>query len=141
MAGTVVGTFTRVRTNVGRPKAAKLELLCTADAALATYPSTIINDLAALKSLWDLRGMMLKSLMAIPSAVVAPTDKVNITIKNEYGVDLLGGAGTQFIPAAGSAWTKGTLYPVLITGDITMALTDNLVNSAVITLVLELVGT
>jgi hypothetical protein len=141
MAGSVVGVFTRLRTNVSRPKAAKLELTCTADAALATYPSTVINNLAALSGLWDIRGMMIRSLKAIPSAVTPPTDKSSVTIKDEYGVDLLDGAGDLFIPATGTAWTMNTLFPSMITGNITIAITGNLVSSAIVVLVLELVGT
>ena len=141
MAGSVVGVFTRLRTNVSRPKAAKLELTCTADSALHTYPSTIINNLAALYQLWDLRGMMIRSLKAIPSAVTPPTDKSSVTIKDEYGVDLLDAAGDSFIPATGTAWTMNTLFPALITGNITLDISGNLVNSAIIVLVIELIGT
>lgn len=141
MAGTVVGEFTRLRTNVGRPKAAKLALTCTADAALASYPSTVLNNLAALSGLWDIRGMMIRSLKAIPSAVTAPTDKSSLTIKDEYGVDLLEGAGDLFIPATGTAWTINSVFPALITGDTTLAITGNSVVSAVVVLVIELIGT
>lgn len=141
MAGTVVGEFTRLRTNVGRPKAAKLALTCTADAALASYPSTVLNNLAALSGLWDIRGMMIRSLKAIPSAVTAPTDKSSLTIKDEYGVDLLEGAGDLFIPATGTAWTINSVFPALITGDTTLAITGNNVVSAVVVLVIELIGT
>lgn len=141
MAGTVVGAFTRLRTNVGRPKAAKLVLTCTADSVLATYPSTVLNNLTAVSGLWDIRGMMIRSLKAIPSAVTAPTDKSSLTIKDEYGIDLLDEAGDLFIPATGTAWTINTVFPALITGDVTLAITGNLVASAIIVLVLDLIGT
>jgi len=143
--GTITGVFTRIQTEVGRPKAAKLELTCTAgaagDANAHLYPATVINTLAALAALWDIRGMMIRSLKAIPDGDTPPTDGSSLTIKDEYGVDLLDGAGAEFIPSTGTAWTMNTIFPALITGDITLAITGNSVNSAAVTLVLELVGT
>jgi hypothetical protein len=140
MAGTVTAALTRIPTDIGRPKMAKVVLTCTADATAHTFPSTVLNTLL-LAAGFDIRGMRINSVKVIPSAVTPPTNASSMTIKDEYGVDLMDEAGVTFIPAAGTAWTINSIFPAFITGDITLAITGNLVDSAVLTLVIELIGT
>ena len=141
MAGTITGVLTRLGSNKG----CKLELTCTADAADHTLPVTELNPLAvdSAGATFDLRGLKLYSVKAIPGAT-APTDATDLTITDEYGVDLLGGKGTDlidattktFIPAGPGAFAQ----PALITGTISATITNNAVNSAVFKLVLEFIG-
>jgi len=145
MAGTIVGTLTRIQTQQGRPQIAKLVLTCTADADASTYPATVINPLAVTSDsrTFDIRGLKLYSVKAIPGDT-APTDATDLTITDEYGVDLLGGKGTNLIDATSKTWTltgpAGCYVPALITGNVTVTITNNAVKSAVVTLVLELTG-
>lgn len=142
MAGTITGTLERIQTQQGRPQMAEIVLTCTADAAAATYPATVVNTLANI-STWDLRGLKLYSVKAYPGAV-APTDGTDLTITDKYGVDLLGGKGENLIDATSKTWCpagpSNYALPALITGNITVNITNNAVNSAVTTIVLELTG-
>ena len=140
MAGTITGSITRIQTDQDRPKVAKVVLTCTAGSADHLFPSTVLNTLILAEG-FNIKGMKLHSVRAIPDAVTPPTNGTSVTIKDEYGVDLMDGAGDVFIPDAGVAWTNLEFLPALITGNLTVAITGNLVNSAGITLVLELVGT
>ena len=142
MAGTITGTLERIQTQMGRPQMAEIVLTCTASADDHTYPATVVNTLENISD-WDLRGLKLYSVKAYPGAV-APTDGTDLTITDKYGVDLLGGKGTDLIDATSKTWIPigpaGYALPALITGNITVNITNNLVNSAVVNLVLELVG-
>lgn len=142
MAGSITGTLERIQTQQGRPQMVEIVLTCTADAGNGSYPATVVNTLSGI-STWDLRGLKLYSVKAIPGAT-PPTDQSDCTITDEYGVDLLGGKGENlidatsktFIPAGPGAFAQ----PALITGNITVNITNNSVNSAATTLVLELIG-
>ncbi len=140
MAGTITATIERFEVG-GRPSA-KIILLCTADAALATFPATIINALDNI-SKYDLRGMFLSEVKTIPGAT-GPTDDTDFTITDEYGIDLLTTRGTNAIDNATKNWIASggsSNYPMpLITGNITLTITNNSVNSAVVTVVLNLIG-
>ena len=142
MAGTITGTLERIQTQMGRPQMVEIVLTCTADAATATYPATVVNTLENISD-WDLRGLKLYSVKAYPGAV-APTDGTDLTITDKYGVDLLGGKGENLIDATSKTWCpagpSNYALPALITGDITVNITNNNVNSAVTTIILELVG-
>jgi hypothetical protein len=143
--GTITGVFTRLQTDQQRPKAAKLVLTCTAgaagDANAHLFPATILNSLAALSGLFHIEGMMIRSIKAIPDSGTPPTASTSLTITDEYGVDLLDGAGNGFIPSSGNAWSMNTIFPALISGNITLNITGNLVNGAIVTIVIELIGT
>jgi hypothetical protein len=145
MAGTITGVITRLPVKSGRPAVLKLVLTCTADATAHTFPATVINDLAVDSDgrTFDLRGLKLYSVKAAPGGT-APTDATDLTITDEYGVDLIGGRGTDFIDATSKTWTPAgpATYnlPALITGDVTVTITNNAVDSAIVTLVLEFVG-
>jgi hypothetical protein len=147
--GTITGLLTRIQTPQGRPPICKLALTCTAgaagDANAHLFPATVINPLAVDSNgtLFDIRGLKLYSVKAIPGGT-APTDATDLTITDEYGVDLLGGKGTDLVDATSKTWIPagpvGYAFPALITGNITVNITNNLVDSAVTTLVLEFVG-
>ena len=142
MAGTITGTLERIQTQMGRPQMVEIVLTCTADAAAATYPATVVNTLENISD-WDLRGLKLYSVKAYPGAV-APTDGTDLTITDKYGVDLLGGKGENLIDATSKTWIpagpEGYAFPALITGNITVNISNNAVKSAVTTIILELVG-
>lgn len=145
MAGTITGVLTRIGVQQGRPQVCKLVLSCTADAADHTLPDTVLNDLAVDSNgtLFDIRGLKIYSLKCFPGST-PPTDATDLVIEDEYGIDLLGGKGTDFIDATTATWiTAGpstSTLPTYITGDITAKITNNDVNSAEFTIVLELVG-
>ena len=142
-AGSITGTATRVPVRQGSPPMVLITLTCTADATAHTWPATVVNTLDNV-STYDLRGLKLYSVMAIPSAVTAPTAATDLTITDTNGVDLLGGKGTDFISDTAKTWIpagpSNYAFPALITGNITVTMSNNLVNSAVITLVLQFVG-
>lgn len=145
--GTITGLLTRIPTPMDQPKVAKLVLTCTAGTAgeAGAYPATVLNALAVDSngSLFDIRGMKIYSVKAYPGDT-APTDATDVTITDEFGVDLLGGKGADlvdattktFIPSGPGAFAQ----PALITGNITINITNNSVASAVTTIIIELMG-
>ena len=147
--GTITGLLKRINVKQGRPSMAVLELTCTAgaagDANAGLFPATVINPLAVNSdgSLFDIRGMKLYSVKAYPGAT-APTDATDATITDDYSIDLLGGKGTNLIDSASKTWIMAgppdSYMPALITGNITLTITNNEVASAVTTIILELVG-
>ena len=145
MPGTITGVLTRIGVRQGSPQICKLVLTCTADSFAATYPATVVNPLAVDSngSPYDIRGLKLYSVKAYPGAT-APTDATDLTITDEFGCDLLGTKGTNFIDATSKTWIpagpEGYALPALITGDITVNISNNAVNSAITTIILEFVG-
>jgi hypothetical protein len=105
----------------------------------------VLNPLAvdSAGTTFDIRGLKLYSVKGIPGDT-PPTDATDLTITDEYGVDLLGGKGTDVIDETSKTWIPAGpanyTLPALITGNITATITNNSVNSATFTLVLELVG-
>jgi hypothetical protein len=140
MAGAISGTFTRV----GRPQIVKLVLACEADSADHTFLSTTLNDLAEQAGFFPLEGLQLHSIKCIPDAVTPPTGGSSVTITDEFGVDLLGGKGEGMISATDKTWAlfgpSGYYVSALITGDITLSISGNSVNSAKLTIVIEFTG-
>jgi hypothetical protein len=145
MAGTITGVLSRIGVRQGSPQICKLVLTCTGDAATGSYPATILNPLAVDidGSLFDIRGLKIYSVKAYPGGT-APTDATDATITDEYGIDLLGGKGTDLVDATSKTWIMAgpvdSYMPPLITGNITLTITNNSVASAVTTIILELVG-
>lgn len=147
--GTITGVLTRIQTKQGRPQICKLVLTCTAgaagDANAGLFPATVINPLAvdSAGSLFDIRGLKIYSVKAYPGAT-APTDATDVTITDEYSVDLLGGKGTDLVDATSKTWIPAGpanyAFAALITGNITVNITNNSVASAVTTIIIELVG-
>ena len=145
MAGTITGVLTRIGVRQGSPQISKLVITCTVDASHESYPATVLNPLAVDSngSSYDIRGLKLYSVKAYPGGT-APTDATDATITDEFGIDLLGGKGANLIDATSKTWIPAGpanyAFPALITGNITLTITNNSVNSAVTTIVLELVG-
>ena len=147
--GTIVGLLNRIGTKQGRPSMATLKLTCTAgaagDANAHLFPATVINTLAVDSNgdLFDIRGLKLYSVKAYPGAT-APTDATDVTITDEYGVDLLGEKGTDLVDATSKTWIPigpaNYALPALVTGDITVNITNNLVDGAITTLIFEFTG-
>ncbi|MFA6282271.1 MAG: hypothetical protein WCY05_07220 [Candidatus Omnitrophota bacterium] len=140
MAGTISGVLTRIQTQQGRPQMAKLTLTCVGDASDGGFPATVLNDL---QTEYDLRGLQLYSIKVIPG-LTAPTDSSDITITDEDGVDLLGAKGTNLISATLKTWAlfgpSGYTVSALITGDVTINISNNIVHSATIKIIIELIG-
>jgi len=141
MAGSITGELIRVSNqNQGRPSIAKLVLTCVADADAATFPATVLNDL---QTAHRIEGLQLYSIKTIPGGT-APTADSDITITDEYGVDLLGGKGTNLISDTAKKWAlfgpQNYTASALITGDVTINIANNSVKSAEITVVIELLG-
>uniref|UniRef100_A0A6M3KP13 Uncharacterized protein n=1 Tax=viral metagenome TaxID=1070528 RepID=A0A6M3KP13_9ZZZZ len=137
--GTITGTIERIRTEDGRPPLVVIALTCTASADDNSYPSTIINDLAGVSD-YDLRGLKLYSVATIPGTV-GPTDNTDLVLNDRYGIDIMAGAGVNLIDnTAKNRSVIGIASAILVTGDITCAITGNAVPSAVTTIVLELIG-
>lgn len=145
MAGTITGVLTRIAVRQGSPQICKFVLTCTADADDSSFPATILNPLAVDSNgvSFDIRGLKLYSVKAYPGSP-APTDATDLTITDEFGVDLLGTKGTNFIDATSKTWIpagpENYSFPALITGNITVNISNNAVKSAVTTIILELVG-
>ena len=142
--GTITGTIERINTPRNRPSLTILTLLCTAgaagDANAHLYPATIINAVSGISD-YDLRGLKLYSIVTIPGTT-PPTDNSDITITDRYGADVLAGAGADIVDH--TAINRVVFNPdtaaVIITGDLTLNITNNTTASAVTTVVLELIG-
>lgn len=121
MAGTVVQT-PYLLGNIGR-----LSFLCTADAADATFPDTVVTT--------PVEGRLLK-LVTNPGAV-QPTDNYDVTLEDQHGHDVLEGVGanrdtlnTEEVPIVYSG--TGT-HPCVDDSDtLTLKIAGNAVNSAVV---------
>jgi hypothetical protein len=140
MPGTITGVLSRHYTPQGRPQLAKLVLTCTADSGgNHDYPVTTVNSLAGLVG-FSLNGLKLYSIVQKPGTT-GSTDQADITITDEYGIDLMGGNGTNFIrnSVPGRYVVDPALAPIIM-GDLIITITNNSVASAVLTLVLELIG-
>jgi len=135
-----VGTVTQKVAMVCEPNTSvcfkTLTFVCTADSAAATYPATAVSESnhAQLKG-W---ALMMGSTL---NGATAPTALWDIAI-TEGGVDVLGTAGadrpgttaisSQFRPLTSTSYLMPGLRPVADTW--TLAITNNLVNSAVATI-------
>ena len=139
-AGTITGAIERIETTQGRPRLVILTLTCLADSVNGSFPAAInISDMTALAA-YDLRGLKLYSVATIPGAV-GPTDNSDMTLLDRYGIDILAGTGSNIIDnTALNRVVIGGASAVLVTGDLTITITGNSVNSAAFTIVLELTG-
>lgn len=139
-----VGTCTQAVTDypsITNPSVKKLVFVCTADASAATYPSTAVTAANMLK----LNGWTLISGSSVNGAT-GPTASSTITLSTTNEGDILGGAGktpsaataalaNKFKPVVDTAYV--VTGPVPITGDLTLAISGNAVNSAVTTIVFK----
>lgn len=111
----------------------KLTLTITADASDGSVPSTVLN--AGVQDLVNNDGLAIVSMQSDPGSP-APTDNYDIVINNSLGLDVLGGTGAN----RDTSTTENAVptAPLPISGALTFALTNNSVNSAVITIVITM---
>jgi len=142
-AGTITGTIERMAVRQGSAPMVEIVLTATADSTLHTWPATVVNTLSGISD-FNLKGLKLYSIKTIPSAVTAPTAGTSVTITDSRGVDLLGDKGSGLISNTAKTWAafgpSGYAFPALVTGNFTITLSGNSVDSAIIIIVLELVG-
>jgi hypothetical protein len=134
MAGTITASVNTFKTMT------EVKLRCAADAAAATFTATVLGSLPGMP---DLRGLFLYSVKAYPGSP-APTDASDLTITDQDGIDLLGGRGVDLIDnttmTSVCAGTPITDMPMPVTGPLTINITNNVVNAAVIHLKLLFVS-
>ena len=127
----------------GVPCQKVLTLVCTADSAAATYPSTAISA----ANMEQLKGWFLFTGSALNGAA-GPTASSVIKLSTATQGDILGGAGktptvatsaaeSKFLPIGDTVYLTPKAIPVV--GDLTFAITGNAVNSAVVTVVLTFI--
>jgi hypothetical protein len=140
--GTITGTIERMAVRQGSAPIIEIVLSCVASVDAATYPATVVNTLSGVSD-YILKGLKLYSIKAIPGAT-GPTAGTSVTITDSRGVDLLGDKGSGVIANSAKTWAafgpSNYAFPALIMGNFTVTITGNAVNSAVITLVLEITG-
>jgi hypothetical protein len=124
-----VGTITQAHYTIGNVR--KVVFTCTADAANGSFPSTAIT--------LPIEGRLL-ALETNPGAT-APTDNYDIAITDAEGLDVLQGVGanrdTANTEMAAVIFASTSVNPVVDESDtLTLAITNNSVNSATITVVL-----
>jgi len=112
----------------------EVHLLCSAEAAAATFTSRVLQSLAGMAN-FDITGYSLYNVKVFPGAT-APTDASDLTITDVDGVDLLGARGTDLIDASSMtsccAGSTNTEMPMPVTGPITINISNNAVNAAII---------
>ena len=140
------GTVTANKLSLGPGKSA-IVISWTADSSAATVPSFKIGVLTG--NTGESKPMMsecIGSYMYVGETVAggtAPTNGYAITLKDASGLDLAGALLGTLSSSAVQSFNFGNQtagYPV-VAGDITFALTGNLVNSATGTLTVYFVGT
>lgn len=128
--GTCTQEFTEVYSATGPTQLATLTFTCTASADDASFPSTattqVITD--------QIAGRYIAEVRTNPGAT-APQAAYDITLKDTDGIDLMGGtladrsatASERAVPSVAS----GIYGSTPIDGALTLAITNNNVNSAV----------
>ncbi len=123
-----VGTITQAHYTIGNIR--KVVFTCTADAANGSFPSTAISI--------PIEGRLL-AIETNPGST-APTDNYDIAITDAEGLDVLQGAGqnrdTANTEMAAIVFASTSVHPAVDESDtLTLAITNNAVNSATITIV------
>lgn len=129
-----VGTCTQALDLYPNQKRAELIFVCTADASDHTFPATQISTAIYNK----IAGWHVEMAETVPSAVTAPTALYDIELNNTYGTDIMGGSIHDR-----SATVKEQAYPFVgtvysprpIRGTETLKISNNLVNSAIVTVI------
>lgn len=125
------GTITQTYATIPNSNISVLTFTCTADAAAATFPDTATSDAitAAIK------GLYITEVRTNPGTT-APTDDYDIVIKDADGIDLMGGSllnrDTSNSEAAAPAIATGVYWQRPVDGALTISITGNAVNSAVV---------
>lgn len=132
ITGTVTPIYNRA---TGKLEMLKMDLTCgTTGASSADYTATVLNTIAEAAG-YSLEGLYLYEVQSKFSDTPA-TINSDLTITNDWTIDLLGTNGADMLDSADytavAAGTSGTYFERPITGDITMNITGNLVNAAVI---------
>ena len=108
-----------------------LTFTCTADAADGSYPATAIST----TYMNLIKGWELSKIQTIPGST-APKDLSDMTLKDSNAIDILGGAGTNKILNAATKEffpeVDGNLASQEINDTLTLAITGNDVNSAIV---------
>lgn len=129
MAGTVDLVYRQITDSLIEVKATG-----TCEAAAATWPATVLSHRPENDNI-DLTGWYLWLVTAWPGGT-APTDASDLTITDLDGIDILGGRGTNLLDATSltstCAGTTTTDMPMLITGPVTLNLSGNSVNAAIV---------
>jgi len=121
----MAGTITQTHSKIG--KIGVITFTCTADASDGSFPSTTVDD--------AIEGKLL-ALETNPGAT-APTDNWDVVINDAEGADVLQGAGanrdTTTTEKAGIFFSGTSSHPpVDKTDTLTLVITGNSVNSAVV---------
>jgi hypothetical protein len=136
MAGTIVAQAKKIkRAGSALPcDMIEVHLLCSCEAAAATFTSRVLQSLAGMAG-FDIMGFYLYHVKVWPGAT-APTDASDLTLTDQDGVDLLGARGTDLIDETSltscCAGSTNTEMPMPITGPITINISNNAVNAAII---------
>jgi len=138
MAGTITMNIENHRV-FGETTTRELIFTCTADSAAATYPATSTgtktNSTHNRTFTEHITGWFLQKIIVDPGAT-APTVNSDLTITDSHGIDILDGNGTDLIHNTTSKQSYfmiagvTSLQPIL--GDLTVTITNNSVNSAII---------
>lgn len=123
------GTITQTHYTLGSVR--KVVFTCTADAANGSFPATAITE--------KFEGRLI-ALETNPGTT-APTDDYDIAITDAEGLDVLRGVGanrdTANTEVAAIVFSSTSVHPVVDDTDtLTLAITNNSVNSATIVIVL-----
>lgn len=129
-AGTCTQTFSEVYSASGPTPIGVLTFTCTASADDASYPST-----ATSQTITDqIAGRYIIEARTNPGST-APTANYDIVLNDTDGIDLMGGMlanrSATASEAAQPAIASGVYWPRPIDGALTIAITNNAVNSAV----------
>jgi hypothetical protein len=127
----MAGTITQELNVIPKSNMVVLTFTCTADAAAATFPTTSTND-----DITDIiQGMYITEVRTNPGST-APTDNYDIVINDADGIDLMGGSllnrDASNSEAAAPAIATGVYWPRPVDGALTISISNNSVNSAVV---------
>ena len=133
MAGTITQTVESFGSRRDGNTMMKFVLTCTADTVDGSFPLTTLGFTRAL------RGCRLEAMETDPGPV-NPTASYDVTVTDDDGYDLLGGAGAnrsatnteRVLPIVAS----GIVGTVAVNGNTTINITGNSVNSAQTTITL-----
>ena len=121
-----------------------LTFVCTADVSAGTYPSTVVNS----ANMTELLGGWFLMTGSSLNGATGPTASSVIKLTTTTEGDILGGAGktataatagldSKFKPIVDTVYLVSGVVP--ITSGLTLAITGNSVNSAVVTLVFKFI--
>lgn len=127
----MAGTITQAYEIMPNSNVSVLTFTCTADANNGSFPSTATStDITT-----AIKGLHLVEVRTNPGAT-APQAAYDIVLNDADGIDLMGGKladrSATASEAAAPAIATGVYWPRAIDGALTLVITNNNVNSAVI---------